>query len=230
MKAVVLLSGGQDSVTVLHWAKLEHEVIAALSFDYGQRHRVEIDLAKRAALKADVPWVLHQTDSLADFSASSLTNTRIGNDGLGDRNVFADDRGLPPSFTPGRNLLFFTLGAMLAAKIGAQAIVTGVCQQDRQGYPDCRKEFIEDMQYAVRSGFAWSEFSIVAPLLHSSKADTWRLAQSLGILDEIIERTNTCYEGNRELRHEWGYGCGVCGACVERAKGYEICFAPRSIH
>jgi 7-cyano-7-deazaguanine synthase len=223
-KVIVLLSGGQDSTTALYWAKAPLsplDVVGTVSFDYGQRHLVELDLAGMTAARAGVPHHVLPLDVLSRLGQASLTNPRIMNDGSpGAVNAFAVERGLPQSFVPGRNLLFFTLAAALAAKEGATAIVTGVCQQDRAGYPDCREESVRATAEAIREGFDWPEFSIIAPLLDQSKANTWKMAAELGVLDEIIEHTNTCYEGNRNLFHEWGYGCGVCGACVERARGY----------
>lgn len=240
--AVVLLSGGQDSTTCFYQALDLYgpEGIEAVSFDYGQRHRVELTLAEVTAARAGVPHTVYDVPALAQLGAASLTNEDIRNPGVGSnlgnavadgrvvldvpasRNVFADELGLPPSFVPGRNLLFFTLAAAHAAKVGAHIIVSGVCEQDRSGYPDCRSEFVEQMGESIRLGFDWDEFVIAAPLLHLSKAETWALADQLGILDRIVLDTHTCYEGDRSGPPKpWGYGCGECGACIERMRGYE---------
>lgn len=223
-KAVVLLSGGQDSTTAFYWALELFNVVAALTFEYGQRHlAAETSMARLTANKNGVENVVIPVNELAMLRMSSLTNTAIDNVpsiSSGDRrNIFAEERGLPPSFTPGRNLLFFTLGAMLCAKEEATRLVAGVCQQDEAGYPDCRPDFVALMGGAIRRGFAWDDFEIVTPLLYASKKETWELAERLGKLKEIINETASCYEGDT-TEHEWGRGCEVCGACIERARGY----------
>lgn len=221
--AVVLLSGGQDSTTCLYYALDRYAKVEAVSFDYGQRHRVELDLAKDQAAKNDVRWRLLPVEALAKLGAASLTNTEIENTEAGAAAPagWHASHDLPPSFVPGRNLLFFTLAAAYAVPRGIETIVTGVCQQDRAGYPDCRAEFVEAMELALRVGMDTPEFTIDAPLLNRSKAETFLLAFELNVLDEILHNTNTCYEGDRETEHAWGYGCGRCGACVERARGYK---------
>lgn len=221
MSTVVLLSGGQDSVTALHWALNFGKVEGAISFDYGQRHRVELRFAKEAAEKAGLPWDCYEVPFLAAASPSSLTRGAISNTGEGrERNVYAEERDLPASFTPGRNLLFFTMGAAHAAKVGANSITVGTCAQDYAGYPDCRPDFIRSMRDTIRLGMDWPTFEIYTPMLYLSKASTWEMASDYGILDLILWGTVTCYEGYLESHFPWGYGCGVCGACVERARGY----------
>lgn len=220
--AVVLLSGGQDSTTVFFDALRKFDVAGALSFDYGQRHKIELLLAAEVAASAEVPHVVLQVSALRKLSASTLTDETMSNvdKASSGNNAFAAARGLPPSFTPGRNLLFFTMGAMYAAKVGATVIVTGVCQQDRDGYPDCRAEFVNSMEESIHLGFGWDQLRIYAPLLHADKAATWQLAHDLAVLSVIVHSTNSCYEGDREHFHPWGYGCGKCGACIERSKGW----------
>lgn len=221
--AVVLLSGGQDSTTAFYWALERFDVVAALTFEYRQRHGVEMEFAKRTAEKNGIDHVVLPVEALYLLGQSSLTNPGILNTGgalASPKNVFAEERGLPPSFTPGRNLLFFTLGAMVCAKEGATSLVTGVCQTDSSGYPDCRAEFVAAMEAAIWTGFAWASFQIEAPLLKLTKAETWALAADLGRLVEVVNGTSSCYEGDM-ARNDWGYGCGACGACVERRKGYE---------
>ncbi len=221
--AVVLLSGGQDSTTVFYDALARYERIEALSFDYGQRHRVELELAEHTAARADVPWEVLPVEALKVLGAASLTNPDVGNVTPGAAaNTYAEERGLPPSFVPGRNALFFSLAAAFALPRGISTIVTGVCQQDRSGYPDCRSEFVAAMRLALRLGLDAPEFEIDAPLLFRSKAETWAFADALGVLPEIILRTHTCYEGDRSgSPNPWGYGCGECGACTERIRGYD---------
>lgn len=223
MNAVCLLSGGQDSTTCLYHAKREYEEVTAISFDYGQRHVIELDQAGKIAELAEVPWVVMPIEALKMLGGSSLTNMNISNfEGEPDlRNRYAEERGLPPSFTPGRNAIFFSLAAAYAAPRGFEVLVSGVCQQDRSGYPDCREEFVETIEGALRVALDLPAFTIDAPLLHRDKAETWALADELGVLPLIVELTHTCYEGNRELSHPWGLGCGECAACIERAKGFE---------
>ena len=221
-RAVCLLSGGQDSTTCLYYALEEYDEVIALSFDYSQRHRVELRAARKIANKAKVPHDVLPVEALARMGAASLTNPEIANVGEGgELNVYAEARGLPPSFVPGRNVLFFGLGAAWAVTRGCDTLVTGVCAQDRAGYPDCRIEFVDAMEATLKLALDHEAFSIDAPLLTRDKAETWLLAAELGVLGTIVEETHTCYEGDRENFHPWGYGCGECGACIERARGFE---------
>lgn len=221
-RAVVLLSGGQDSTTCLWWAASLFDVVAAVSFDYGQRHKVELECAARTAKLIGVDHITLDVPALKQLGQASLTNPDIGNVVAGEgRNTYADKRGLPPSFVPGRNLLFFTMGAAVAANYDAATLVVGVCQQDDAGYPDCRASFVSAMQHAIVTGFDWQGFQIEAPLLTRTKAETWQLAADLNVLGEIVMHTHTCYEGDRsDPPKPWGYGCGACGACTERKIGY----------
>lgn len=223
-RTVVLLSGGQDSTTCFHWALDQDDlhVVAALSFDYGQRHRVELELASETAAHEGVEHVVLPVEALRVLAGGSLTNELVANtpEGAVAPAGWHAAHGLPPSFVPGRNVLFFALAAAFAVPRGANTIVAGVCQQDRAGYPDCRHEFLDAMRQALRTGIDEPDLSILAPLLYLTKAETWRLAAELGVVEQIILNTHTCYEGNRSDFHEWGYGCGVCGACVERGRGY----------
>jgi len=222
--AVVLLSGGQDSTTCLAWAKGMWDRVHTLAFDYSQKHSVEL---KQAAKIADLFGVESHTvlpvEALKRLGHAALTDSDIeveleaGNDSA---NYWAADHGLPSTFVPGRNMIFFTLGAAHAAHLGHQNIVTGVCEQDRAGYPDCRAEFVEAAQEALSLALD-DRFLIHAPLLQRSKAETWALADELGILDVIVEHTHTCYHGERSRTHPWGAGCGECPACDERRKGFE---------
>jgi 7-cyano-7-deazaguanine synthase len=222
-RALVLLSGGQDSTTCFYGALQQYEEVEALSFDYGQRHRVELELAELTAKKNDVHLTLLPVEVLSLLGSASLTNPDIGNVTPGPAaNVYAEARGLPPSFVPGRNSIFFSVAAAYAVTRGIERIVTGVCQQDHAGYPDCRAVFVEQKQRELRLALDAPDFIIDAPLLWLSKADTWALADSLGIVDEIVLHTHTCYEGDRSSAPApWGYGCGECGACVERKLGYD---------
>lgn len=227
--SVVLLSGGQDSTTCLAWAmrELGNKGVHTLSFDYGQRHKIELEHAAYIASQFGVEnhHVL-PVSALSELGGAALTNPSIkveAQASVDSMNAHAFSRGLPSTFVPGRNLLFFTLAAALGAKYGIYDLVTGVCQQDRSGYPDCRHEFVEAAQHAL--SLALDEpVALHAPLLYRSKKDTWELAASLGILDMIVHDTHTCYNGDREHFHVWGYGCAECGACLERKKGWVEAF------
>ena len=220
--AVVLLSGGQDSTTCFYDALNRYDAVAAVSVDYGQRHRVELALAAETAANAGVPHRVFDLPVLQQLAGASLTNRLIENtvEGAPASEGWHAEHGLPPSFVPGRNLLFFTVAAAYGIPRGFHTLVSGVCETDRAGYPDCREEFVLEMRSAIRLGMDEPDFHIDTPLMHLSKAETWGMAARLGIMDEIVENTATCYEGDRDHFHEWGYGCGVCGACTERARGY----------
>jgi len=224
MDTIVLLSGGQDSTTVLAWALRDLGFARTISFDYGQRHRVELEQSKKISeLFGAESHVVLPVEALHVLGGAALTSDTIkveAKASADSRNAHAFTHGLPSTFVPGRNMLFFTLAAAYGAKFGIYDLVTGVCQQDRSGYPDCRAEFVQAAQDALSAALD-ERVSITAPLLNHTKAQTWALADELGILDVIIDYTHTCYHGDRDVKHEWGYGCGSCPACVERSKGYE---------
>jgi 7-cyano-7-deazaguanine synthase len=222
--ALVLFSGGQDSTTCLAWALDRYDHVETIGFDYGQRHKIELTcrLVVLDVLKRDFPrWAARlgedrvlPLDALAAISETSLTQEvefRMGADGL------------PNSFVPGRNLIFLTFAAAVAYRRGLRHIVTGVCETDYSGYPDCRDDTIKAMQLALNLGME-RRFVLHTPLMWIDKAQTWRMAQDLGgaSLVEIIRReTHSCYLGDRAHSHAWGAGCGTCPACALRAAGYE---------
>jgi len=229
--ALVLFSGGQDSTTCLAHALSRYERVETLAFDYGQRHVVELEarLAVREALTQRFPaWAAklgedHLLDAsiLGQISETSLTR---------DTAIAMESSGLPNTFVPGRNLLFLTLAAALAYRRGLQVVVTGVCETDFSGYPDCRDDTMKAMQVALSLGMD-RKLLIETPLMWIDKAQTWQLAHDLGqqadaagggkaLSDLIVEHTHTCYLGDRSLRHPWGYGCGECPACQLRAAGF----------
>ena len=229
--ALVLFSGGQDSTTCLAHALSRYERVETLAFDYGQRHKVELvaRLNVLAAIKAYFPaWAPkmgedHLLDAgiLGQISETSLTR---------DTAIAMESSGLPNTFVPGRNLLFLTLAAALAYRRGLQVIVTGVCETDFSGYPDCRDDTMKAMQVALSLGMD-RKLLIETPLMWIDKAQTWQLAHDLGqqaqpqgggqaLVDLIVEHTHTCYLGERTQRHDWGYGCGQCPACQLRAAGF----------
>ena len=223
--ALVLFSGGQDSATCLAKALETYPRVETIAFDYGQRHRVELKsrLSVLAEIKRQFPtWGARLgEDHLLDLAVlGKVSETSLTRD-----TAFAmAQNGLPNTFVPGRNLLFLTLAAAVAYRRDLQVIVTGVCETDFSGYPDCRDDTIKAMQLALSLGMD-KRFLIDTPLMWIDKADTWRMADKLGgtaLVDLIIEHTHTCYLGDREHRHSWGYGCGTCPACELRARGWAL--------
>ena len=221
--ALVLFSGGQDSTTCLALALSKYERVETVAFDYRQRHSVELEarLNVLAQIKLQFPHWAHKLgeDHLLDLAVlGQVSETSLTRD-----MVFQmEEGGLPNTFVPGRNLLFLTLAAALAYRRGLEVIVTGVCETDYSGYPDCRDDSMKAMQLALSLGMD-KRFLIETPLMWIDKAETWRLAQQLGgqpLVDLIVEHTHTCYLGDRSHRQDWGYGCGTCPACDLRAKGF----------
>ena len=220
--ALVLFSGGQDSTTCLAWACERFSHVETIGFDYGQRHRIELDVRPRviAGLRKFSGWDAklgedHMVDLavLGKISQTALTQ---------DVAIAMQSNGLPNTFVPGRNILFMTFAAAIAYRRGIKNIVTGVCETDFSGYPDCRDDTMKAVQIALNLGMD-SRFTIHTPLMWIDKAQTWDLAQSLGqdaLVDLIREETHTCYNGDRTHRHDWGFGCGTCPACELRAQGY----------
>lgn len=222
--ALVLFSGGQDSTTCLAWALDRFDHVETLGFDYGQRHRVELDCRRtlREALAAMRPaWGARlgedhtiEVGAIAQVAQSALTeNMAI---------AMAED-GLPNTFVPGRNLIFLTFAAALSYRRGLRHIVGGMCETDFSGYPDCRDDTIKALQAALNLGME-TRFVLETPLMWIDKAETWRMAHRLGgekLVALIVEQTHTCYQGDRTHRHAWGYGCGQCPACDLRRKGFK---------
>ena len=222
--ALVLFSGGQDSTTCLAHALKSYERVETIAFDYRQRHHVELEarLTVLAEIRRQFPqWAPrlgqdHVLDLavLGEVSETSLTRETA---------FQMESSGLPNTFVPGRNLLFMTLAAAVAYRRDLQVIVTGVCETDFSGYPDCRDDTMKAMQLALSLGMD-KRYLIETPLMWIDKADTWRMAESLGgkaLVDLIVEHTHTCYLGDRTHRQPWGYGCGSCPACELRARGWE---------
>jgi 7-cyano-7-deazaguanine synthase len=229
--ALVLLSGGQDSTVCLGWALERYATVETIGFDYGQRHRIELEARHRildafrlrfpkwgARLGAD--HVLDLT-SLGAISTTALTR---------DASIETPPGRLPSTFVPGRNLLFFTYAAALAYRRGIATLVGGMCETDYSGYPDCRYSTLQALEKALSLGMA-KEFTIETPLMWIDKADTWKLAQDIGgppLVELIVEETHTCYLGVRSRRHAWGYGCNHCPSCDLRRKGWEAWQSGRS--
>jgi 7-cyano-7-deazaguanine synthase len=221
--ALVLFSGGQDSTTCLAWALSRYDHVETVGFTYGQRHLIEMECREpvRAGLAAIVPaWKEklgrdHQIDLgvLADVSVSALT---------ADLPFGTRDDGLPATFVPGRNLLFLTFAAIVAHQRNIKRLVTGVCETDYSGYPDCRDDTMKALQVALNLGME-ARLVIETPLMWIDKAATWQLAQQLGgraLVDLIVEQTHSCYLGDRSHHHAWGLGCGTCDACRLRSEGW----------
>jgi 7-cyano-7-deazaguanine synthase len=223
MAALVLHSGGQDSTTCLAWALERHDHVETIGFAYGQRHTTELEarLTVRDKLAALSPrWAKRlgpdhviALDELGRISDTALTRERA---------VEMEANGLPSTFVPGRNLLFFTYAAAVAYRRGLTTLVGGMCETDYSGYPDCRNDTLQTLAKALSLGMDRA-VTIETPLMWLDKAQTWALADELGgaeLVSLIIEDTHTCYLNDHATRHAWGYGCGECPACDLRAKGW----------
>ena len=223
--AIVLFSGGQDSTTCLGWALQRFERVETVGFDYGQRHSVELEVRPKILnrLRHEYPdWAARiGEDHLLDLKIlNQVSETALTRDVA----ITMEQTGLPNTFVPGRNLLFLTFAAALAYRRGAKHLITGVCETDYSGYPDCRDDTIKAMQLALNLGMD-NRFVIHTPLMWIDKAATWNLAYDIAgeaFIDLIRDETHTCYNGDRKQRHPWGYGCGTCPACEIRAKGFQV--------
>ncbi len=221
--ALVLFSGGQDSATCLAWALARFGRVETIGFEYGQRHRVEMDVRaplRTAFAEAFPDWAAKLgEDHVIDLSVlGQISDTALTKDAA----IAMQANGLPNTFVPGRNLLFFTFAAAIAYRRGIKHIVTGVCETDYSGYPDCRDDTVKAMQLALNLGMD-TRFVLHTPLMWIDKARTWTLAEELGgeALVEIIRTgSHSCYNGARSVLHDWGYGCGTCPACELRAQGW----------
>lgn len=222
--ALVLFSGGQDSATCLAWALDRYGAVETVGFDYGQRHRVELDCRESflKELREQFPaWGQKLGDDhmldlglLGRISDTALT---------AEKQIEFEKSGLPNTFVPGRNLMFFTFAAAIAYRRGHKVLVGGMCETDYSGYPDCRDDTLKALQVALNLGLD-ARLVIETPLMWIDKARTWSLARQLGgdaLVQLVRNQTHTCYVGDRQTWHDWGYGCGVCPACELRRKGYE---------
>jgi 7-cyano-7-deazaguanine synthase len=221
--ALVLFSGGQDSTACLAWALERFERVETVGFDYGQRHRIELDCRQVVLekIKKSFPrWSARlgedhmlKVDVLRELGATALTH---------EVEIRMQDSKLPNTFVPGRNIVFFTLAAALAYRRDMRVLVGGMCETDFSGYPDCRDDTIKALQVALGLGMD-TRFTLETPLMWLDKAATWKLAETLGgpeLVKITIEETHTCYLGDRKHRHDWGYGCGRCPACELRKNGF----------
>lgn len=222
-KALVLLSGGQDSATCLAWALARFTHVETVGFDYGQRHRVELAARDqiRALFGARPAW---QEKLGPDHRLSVPAFGEIGETAMtADLPITSGPTGLPTTFVPGRNLAFLVFAGGLAIRRGLGVLVGGMCGTDSAGYPDCREAAIVAQAEAMRFGMA-APLMVETPLMRLTKGQTWALAQEVGgpdLVDMIVEYSHTCYTGDRSIRHDWGYGCGACPACAERRRGWE---------
>ncbi|WP_442754831.1 7-cyano-7-deazaguanine synthase QueC [Methylocystis sp. JAN1] len=222
--ALVLFSGGQDSTTCLAWALSRFARVETVGFDYGQRHRVELDrraVLREALAKLSPDWAarLGEDHTIAIEALGAISDTALTR----EAEIAMREDGLPTTFVPGRNLLFLTFAAALAYRRGVNDLVAGMCETDYSGYPDCRHETIRALNRALTLGMAM-DLEIHTPLMWIDKAATWALARDLGgesLVSLIVEETHTCYLGERGKRFDWGYGCGECPACRLRAAGWE---------
>ncbi|QDH13380.1 7-cyano-7-deazaguanine synthase QueC [Formicincola oecophyllae] len=231
--ALVLFSGGQDSATCLAWALSAFQHVETVGFSYGQRHAVEMDC--RATLRRQIADLVPRgaerlgDDHVIDLPAlGKLSETALTR----DAEIKLGKNGLPNTFVPGRNLIFLTFAAALAFRRNARTIITGVCETDYSGYPDCRDDAIKAMQVALNIGMD-QRFVLQAPLMWLDKARTWKLAELIGgpaLVETIRRDSHSCYHGDRGegSEHDWGYGCGHCPACELRAEGWHRYQASKS--
>jgi 7-cyano-7-deazaguanine synthase len=223
-RALVLFSGGQDSTTCLAWALDRYGSVETIGFDYGQRHSVELECRRPILdqIRTRFPTWGQKLgeDHVLDLSILG----RISDTALTQSKAIALEKsGLPTTFVPGRNLLFFTLAAAVAYRRELSVLVGGMCETDYSGYPDCRDDTLKSLQVTLNLGLD-SRLRLETPLMWIDKAETWRMADRLGgaaLVDLIRDQTHTCYLGDRTARHDWGYGCGTCPACQLRSAGYE---------
>ncbi len=205
---LVVFSGGQDSTTCLYWAKRKFKKVVALSFFYGQKHKLEIELAEKIARQAEVEFHVMDVSFIGNLGHNALTDTSMLMDEVKPK------ESVPNTFVPGRNLFFLSIAAVFARERGINHLVTGVSQTDFSGYPDCRDAFIKSLNVTLNLAMD-TEFVIHTPLMWIDKMETWALADQLGVLDIIRNETLTCYNGIP------GDGCGHCPACQLRREGYE---------
>jgi 7-cyano-7-deazaguanine synthase len=222
--ALVLFSGGQDSTTCLAWALEHFERVETLGFHYGQRHRIELDCRAPILdeLRSRFPqWASRLgEDHLLDLAVlGQLSSTALTD----ERAIAFEANGLPNTFVPGRNLIFFNFAAALAYRRGLKVLVGGMCETDYSGYPDCRDDTLKALQATLSLGMD-TRFRIETPLMWLDKAATWRLAEQLGgdaLVEMIRVQTHSCYLGDRTRLHDWGHGCGSCPACELRRNGWQ---------
>lgn len=233
-KAVIVFSGGQDSTTVLGMARHMGYECVAVGFNYGQRHSVELQQAQKIADKLGVHY---QVVDMMGFGGLVGSHSALLNNGQNVSEESMLSKALPASFVPNRNAMMLTAAHGLAQIVGAYTIWTGVCQTDYSGYPDCRENFIRALGFALNTGYQ-TNIQIITPLMHATKAETFKMAEDAGVLELVLDESHTCYNGVRNSgpfmshddhdqithepgRHAWGHGCGQCPACKLREKGWK---------
>ena len=212
--AVVVFSGGQDSTTCLYWALSKFETVSAISFAYGQNHEVELKQARIIAEREGVSLDVFELPMFTQLANSALVT------GGDVTEAHPNNAKLPASYVPNRNAIFLTIAHAYAQKLGADSVITGVCETDFSGYPDCRSDFISALNLALNNG-ADCHIKILTPLMWLNKAQTFELAENLGCLQIILDDSHTCYNGKRSPKFKWGRGCGVCPACNLRSNGFQ---------
>ena len=221
--AIVLFSGGQDSATCLVWALSKFSNVETIGFDYGQNHSIELEVRQTFLenLRSRFPDMTKSLgkDHLVDLSVlGAISDTAL----TGEREIKMNEAGLPNTFVPGRNLLFLTIAAAVGYRRNAKHLIGGMCETDYSGYPDCRDDTLKSLQVTLGLGMDM-RYVLHTPLMWIDKAETWRMASDLGgagLVDLIIKDTHTCYRGDRNTLHAWGYGCNDCPACELRASGW----------
>ena len=216
-KALVVFSGGQDSTTCLFWAKREFKEVYAVSYRYGQKHEIEVELARKIAEKADVPFEVMDIPLVGQLGHNSLTDSTM------EMDQEVPEKGLPNTFVPGRNMFFMSIAAVYARERGIRHLVTGVSQTDYSGYPDCRDAFVKSLNVTLNLAMDY-QFVLHTPLMWIDKAQTWELADQLGVLDLVRNETLTCYNGIQ------GDGCGHCPSCKLRNEGLRKYLAQKASH
>jgi len=222
-RALVLFSGGQDSATCLAWALERYAHVETIGFDYGQRHRVELQVRQQFIEQLRVAYPHWDAKLGDDYLLDLGLLGQVSDTALtADKAIEFSATGLPNTFVPGRNLMFFTFAAAIGYRRGLSVLVGGMCETDYSGYPDCRDDTLKALQVTLGLGLD-ARVVIETPLMWRDKAATWQLAQALGgdaLVNLLLEETHSCYVGDRATRHAWGYGCGQCPACELRARGW----------
>lgn len=215
-KALVVFSGGQDSTTCLGWAKNNFDYVETITFDYGQKHKVEIEQAAQIAKLLNVNNTLLNINAFTQLNDSALINSN-----LDISSSHENHKNLPSSFVPNRNAIFFTLAHAFAQKQNIDNIIIGINQTDISGYPDCREDFILSLSKTLNLG-SESNIQFHYPLINLTKAETFEMSKKENVLDLVLEYSHTCYNGNHTLKFDWGYGCGECPSCLIRKEGWDI--------
>ena len=223
-KCLLLFSGGQDSTTALAWSLKKFDEVYLISFDYGQRHIIEIKAAVKIIKKINSSFSEWKNKIKSNYIYKINNFNKFNKNSLTSNIEIKSTNKLPNTFVPGRNILFYTLGASYAYDKKINHIVSGVCQTDYSGYPDCRNETIKSLEKSINLGME-KKYKFHTPLMWKNKSDTWKMAYELGgvkYLNLIKKNTHTCYKGQRDKYYDWGYGCNSCPACLLRSRGWKI--------